>query len=80
MSDSRPITKRFTGPCVRLKAWSVPDEKGHRSSIQVEAGISDTLRLFMLRMLWAQSQLTDEYLEEVMAELRKVRDAAEHFP
>jgi hypothetical protein len=74
---TQSILKRTKRPVCNIKIWSAPDDKGKRNSFSVVgATISPTLENFLLYVLASPSQLTDEFLDDVVAHIKSGRPSA----
>lgn len=68
-----PLTKRIAGACARVKWWSAPDEKGRRSSIQVDTAISPIVEALFERLFLNHGRLNEEFIGTLVTELRRLR-------
>jgi hypothetical protein len=68
------ILKGTNRAVVKMKLYSAVIGNGRRNSFTVEASISDTLHDLLLYSVAAPSELTDEFLDKAVNELRAARE------
>jgi hypothetical protein len=79
----QPITEYYAPdkPCARIRVWTVKDENGRRSSLQVDMSLSPALNDFFWALLGNQGRLTEDLLAKVTAECRELRlQHEDHHP